>query len=51
MGKEVKTLVNQQQEAGNYEVELDGSNLSNGIYFCILRTKTEKKIHKIVIEK
>ncbi|HNX22237.1 MAG TPA: L-dopachrome tautomerase-related protein [Bacteroidales bacterium] len=51
MGKEVKSLVNQQQEAGTYEIEFDGSELSNGIYFCILRTKTEKKIHKIVIEK
>lgn len=51
MGKEVKILVQQYQEAGKYELELNGADLSNGIYFCILRTKSEKKIHKILIEK
>lgn len=51
MGKEVKSLVQQQQEAGTYEVALDGSDLSNGIYFCILRTGNQKEIHKIVLEK
>lgn len=51
MGKEVQCLVNQQQEAGTYEIEFDGNLLSNGVYFCILRTKTQKEIHKIVVEK
>lgn len=32
-GKEVYTLVNEVQNAGNYEVALNASNLSSGIYF------------------
>jgi len=31
-GREVKTLVNQEQPAGTYEVNLDGSDLASGIY-------------------
>jgi choice-of-anchor B domain-containing protein len=33
LGKEVNTLVNAAQSAGNYEVKFDGSNLPSGIYF------------------
>ncbi len=32
-GKEVITLVNQNQSAGTYEVDFSGSNLSSGVYF------------------
>jgi len=34
--KEIKTLVNQKQNAGSYSVEFDGSNFSSGIYFYSL---------------
>ncbi|MBK8549861.1 MAG: T9SS type A sorting domain-containing protein [Ignavibacteria bacterium] len=33
LGKEVSSLVNEKQTAGNYEVTFDGSNLSSGIYY------------------
>jgi hypothetical protein len=33
LGKEVSTLVNEKQQAGIYEVSLDMSNLSTGVYF------------------
>ena len=33
LGKEVRTLVNETLNAGNYEVKFDGSNLPSGIYF------------------
>jgi hypothetical protein len=33
LGQEVATLVNEKKEAGNYEIELDGSKLASGIYF------------------
>lgn len=33
LGNEVATQVNEEQPAGEYEVEFDGSNLSSGIYF------------------
>jgi len=31
-GEEVTTLVNEQKQAGNYSVKLDGSGLASGIY-------------------
>ncbi|HMS64094.1 MAG TPA: T9SS type A sorting domain-containing protein [Ignavibacteria bacterium] len=32
-GKEIRTLVSENQNAGRYEVKFDGSNLSSGVYF------------------
>ena len=36
LGREVKTLVNEKQNAGTYEITFDGSKLSSGIYFYTL---------------
>ncbi len=33
LGEEVATLVNQQQQKGNYEVRFDAAGLTSGIYF------------------
>lgn len=33
LGKEVKTLVNENMSAGRFVVEFDGSNLPSGVYF------------------
>ena len=33
LGKEVMTLVNETQSAGNYEVKFNGENLPSGVYF------------------
>ncbi|PIQ08914.1 MAG: hypothetical protein COW71_09235 [Ignavibacteriales bacterium CG18_big_fil_WC_8_21_14_2_50_31_20] len=33
LGREIKTLVNQNQKAGNYEVKFDAANLTSGVYF------------------
>jgi aminopeptidase N len=38
LGSEVTTLMNEFKTPGNYEVELDGSNLTSGIYFYQLRS-------------
>jgi photosystem II stability/assembly factor-like uncharacterized protein len=48
-GKEIATLVNKKQNAGTYEIQFDGSNLSSGIYFYTLfvdgiRIDTKKAI-------
>jgi len=46
LGKEVRTLVNENKFVGRYVVEFDGSNLSSGIYFYRLNfdeTKFETK--------
>ena len=47
LGREVATLINKQQKAGNYEVSFDASNLTSGIYFYRLqsgRTSINKKM-------
>ncbi|HMS64643.1 MAG TPA: YCF48-related protein [Ignavibacteria bacterium] len=36
LGNVVKTLINENKAAGNYEIEFDGSKLSSGIYFYSL---------------
>jgi PKD repeat protein len=35
-GRELQALVDQNQDAGNYEVRFDGKNLNSGVYFCRL---------------
>ncbi len=37
LGNEVKTLINQKQNAGKYSFEFDGSNFSSGTYFYRIR--------------
>ncbi|MCF7832527.1 MAG: T9SS type A sorting domain-containing protein [Candidatus Marinimicrobia bacterium] len=36
LGRKVKTLINDYKGAGHYEIELDGSSMSSGIYFYSL---------------
>ncbi|MEP7171214.1 MAG: T9SS type A sorting domain-containing protein [Bacteroidota bacterium] len=38
LGNEVRTLVNEKQNAGSYQVDFEGSGLSSGIYFYTLKT-------------
>jgi len=38
LGNEVKTLTNEEQKQGSYELVFDGSGLSSGVYFYTLRT-------------
>ena len=38
LGKEVATLVNEEQPIGSYEVEFDAAGLSSGMYFYKLQT-------------
>lgn len=37
LGQKVRTLVNNNKVAGNYEVEFNASNLTSGVYFYVLR--------------
>ena len=43
LGREVTTLVNEEQLPGNYEVRFNGRNLSSGIYFAKLTTGSFSK--------
>ena len=49
MGREVRTLVNARQEAGNHEVEFGTDGLSSGIYFYTLRAGTYNETRKMLL--
>ena len=51
LGKEVKTLVNQQQVAGTYSVNFDASKLSSGVYFYSISVGDFYKIKKMILMK
>ncbi len=51
LGRKVATLVNKQQQPGNYEVSFDASNLSSGIYFYTLKTGGFIKTKKMLLLK
>jgi spore coat protein A, manganese oxidase len=50
-GATVKQLYKGRTDAGPQIIELDGSNLSNGTYFCELIVNGEKLVRKLVLEK
>ena len=50
-GKEIKTLVNDTQSAGKYNILFDSANLDPGIYFCNLITSKTNIIRKMVLIK
>jgi hypothetical protein len=51
LGREVVTLVNQVQNAGNYTVSFNASNLSSGIYFYKLESGSFISIKKMMLLK
>jgi uncharacterized delta-60 repeat protein len=51
LGREVKTLVNEFQKAGYYEISFDGSNLSSGVYFYKIQAGDYKDVKKLVLLK
>ena len=51
LGREVVTLVNEQQQPGSYEVKWDASIVSSGIYFYQLRTKDYVNTKKMILLK
>lgn len=51
LGKEIATLVNQNQNHGTYEVKFDCSNLSSGIYFYKLTTVNFNEVKRMVLLK
>ena len=48
LGKKIETLVNEQKEAGYYDIRFDGTNYASGMYFYKIEagnfTDTKKMI-------
>jgi hypothetical protein len=47
-GQHIMTLVDEFKENGIYQVEMDGSMLQPGVYFCVIQTKEGKQAMKMV---
>ncbi|MFH0733618.1 MAG: T9SS type A sorting domain-containing protein [bacterium] len=51
LGKLVTTLVDQNQEAGNYSINFSADNLSNGIYFYKIQAGSFNDVKKMMLIK
>ncbi len=51
IGREVATLVNQQQSAGVYNVEFNASNLTSGVYFYKIEAGNFTSVKKMMLLK
>ncbi|MBP9581891.1 MAG: T9SS type A sorting domain-containing protein [Ignavibacterium sp.] len=51
LGNEIAELVNEEKDAGNYQVRFNGSELSSGIYFYKLTTPGFTKARKMILTK
>lgn len=51
LGKEVLTIERTYREPGNYEVQLDASSLSSGVYFYVMKTSGKVFSKKLTILK
>ncbi|MCX6162480.1 MAG: T9SS type A sorting domain-containing protein [Ignavibacteriae bacterium] len=51
LGREVKTLVEDQQNAGTHTVEFNGSSLPSGIYFFRIKTNERTEVKKMILAK
>ncbi len=49
LGREVTTLVNENQKPGNYEVKFDASILASGIYFYKIQSGSFVKSRKMIL--
>jgi photosystem II stability/assembly factor-like uncharacterized protein len=51
LGREIKTLVNEEKIAGNYSVQFNGSNLASGIYYYRMQAGDFVQTKKLVLLK
>lgn len=51
LGREIAVLVNEQKEAGNYEVSFNASHLASGIYIYRLSTSNKVAVRKMLLIK
>ena len=51
LGREVKTLLNEEKPAGNYKVTFNASALASGIYFYRITSGSHTSVKKMVLLK
>jgi hypothetical protein len=51
LGREVKTMLDEEKPAGSYQLSFKGNDIASGIYFCTLLTPHEYIVEKISIIK
>jgi photosystem II stability/assembly factor-like uncharacterized protein len=51
LGQEISTLVNQNLQAGNYEVNWDASNIPSGVYFYRINSDDFTQTNKMILIK
>lgn len=51
LGREVRTLVNEYQSAGNYAAVFNTGNIASGVYYYVLKTDNNRSVRKMVIIK
>jgi hypothetical protein len=51
MGRSVKTLLNENMQAGNFEVDFNAENIPSGVYFYRLSTKEFSDTKKLILIK
>jgi len=51
LGREVSTLVNEQQLPGNYEIVFNAEDISSGIYFYRLTSGSFSQVRKMIYMK
>ena len=51
LGREVKTLVNEEKTAGYYSIQFNGNNLTSGIYFYRMQSGNFVETKKLILLK
>ncbi|MGE5458115.1 MAG: T9SS type A sorting domain-containing protein, partial [Methanococcaceae archaeon] len=51
LGRELKTLVNKMQSAGQYKVQFDGSSLPSGVYIYTIQAGDFRESKKLLLLK
>ncbi|MCL4550881.1 MAG: T9SS type A sorting domain-containing protein [Bacteroidetes bacterium] len=51
LGREVTTLINEEESPGNYEVQFDGTSLPSGVYFYTLNANEFFQSKKMLLIK
>ncbi len=51
LGKEVETLLSENQLPGEHQIEFDGGNLNSGVYFCVMKAEDYVSSIKLVLTK